>query len=133
MIVAARELVAARTRFRHQGRTMTGVDCIGTAAFAFRSIGRNIEDMPAYSREPQGKKLERGLEFNLGPPIEKCDMQVGDVVLMTFEGEPSHVGILGDYLYGGLSLIHGYLRAKRVIEHRLDQIWFDRIIKVYRP
>lgn len=130
-VAAARRLVGVR--FKHQGRSVRGVDCAGTAAVAMQAVGREIVDVAAYGREPQGGRLQRTLELNLGPPVERGSLRAGDVVLMCFDGEPSHVGLIGDYVYGGLSLIHGYATVRRVVEHRLDADWLDRITEVYRP
>lgn len=55
------------------------------------------------------------------------------MVLMKFGRTENHVGILGDYPHGGLSLIHSYAVNKKVIEHRLDDEWRGRITEVFRP
>jgi uncharacterized protein YijF (DUF1287 family) len=59
---------------------------------------------------------------------------IGDVVWMRFEKEPQHLGIVGDYVHGGLSLIHAYNGAgvNRVVEHRLDDTWRARIVAAWR-
>lgn len=123
-------------RFRHMGRSARGVDCAGTVLVALLAVGRPFNDNngEAYGREPHNQTLRKMLVENLGQPIgEVCYMRAGDVPLMAFEGEPSHVAILGDYLYGGLSVIHAYAQIKRVVEHRLDETWLARITEVWRP
>jgi hypothetical protein len=35
---------------------------------------------------------------------------------------------VGDYALGGLSLIHASAPARRVIEHRLDDVWWVRLV-----
>lgn len=54
-------------------------------------------------------------------PVRRENMEPGDVVLIQWESQPQHVGILGDYLHGGLSIIHalGPMRPAKVVEHRL--------------
>lgn len=130
-IAAARACIGVR--WRHQGRSLRGVDCGGLVVFALRAVGRSVSDSTAYGREPYRGSLEATLRANFGEPLPADQMQLGDVVLMRFAGEPSHVGILGDYLYGGLSLIHAYAKGKKVIEHRLDDEWRGYIVEVYRP
>ena len=61
------------------------------------------------------------------------DLQPGDVVLIAFDGVETHVGLIGDYpIDGELSLIHAYIGARKVVEHRLDAQWRSRIVGAYR-
>jgi cell wall-associated NlpC family hydrolase len=132
-IAEARTYLDPPVRFRHQGRSRRGVDCAGLLLVSMAAIGRPIVDLAAYGREPIGGKLRAVLADNLGDPVPKADMRPGDVVLMRFRGEPSHVGMIGDYLYGGLSLIHTFAQVKKVVEHRLDEEWAGYITEVFRP
>jgi cell wall-associated NlpC family hydrolase len=47
--------------------------------------------------------------------------------MMRFTGEPQHVGI-----YTGDTLIHAYESVGKVVEHRMDDKWLRRIVRVYR-
>ena len=132
-IAEARTYLAPPVRFRHQGRTKAGVDCAGLLLASMAALGRPITDLSAYGREPLGGGLRAMLVANLGEPVPKDEMRPGDVVLMRFRGEPSHVGLLGDYLYGGLSLIHTFAQVKKVVEHRVDEEWDGYILEVFRP
>ena len=120
-------------RFRHQGRSRRGVDCAGLLLASMAAIGRPIVDLDAYGREPLGDGLRGMLVANLGETVPKDEMRPGDVALMRFRGEPTHVGLIGDYAYGGFSLIHSYAEVKKVVEHRIDEEWNDYIIEVFRP
>lgn len=131
-IAQARKLLGVR--FRHMGRSARGVDCAGMLLVAMLAAGRPIADSAAYGREPHDQILRGMLVENLGEPIaDKRDLRVGDVPLMVFDGEPSHCALIGDYLYGGLSVIHAYATVRKVVEHRLDDTWRDRIVEVWRP
>ena len=132
-IAEARTYLDPPVRFRHQGRSHRGVDCAGLLLASMASVGRPIADLPAYGREPLGDGLRSMLIANLGEPVPKDEMRPGDVVLMRFRGEPSHVGLIGDYVYGGCSLVHAYAMARKVVEHRLDEEWAGYITEVYRP
>ena len=132
-IAEARTYVADGVRFRHQGRSRRGVDCAGLLLVSMAAIGRPIADLEAYGREPLGGGLRAMMVTNLGEPIPKDEMRPGDMVLMRFLGEPSHVGLIGDYLYGGLSLIHTFAQVRKVVEHRIDSEWNDYILEVFRP
>lgn len=132
-IAEARAYVAEGVRFRHQGRSRRGVDCAGLLLASMAAIGRPIADLPAYGREPLGDGLRAMLVANLGEPVPKAGMRPGDVVLMKFRGEPSHVGLIGDYAHGGCSLIHAYAMMKKVVEHRIDEEWSGYITEVFQP
>lgn len=131
-VAAARSYIGVR--WRHQGRSRRGVDCAGLVACALQDAGRPIEDRTTYGREPYMHSLEAVLLSHFGDPLPANQMRVGDVALMHFRnGDPSHVGILGDYLYGGLSLIHAHATTRHVVEHRLDDEWAGYIVETYRP
>lgn len=91
-----------------------------------------MRDRRDYGREPWKDGLQREMREHFGDPVS--DWQPGDVALLRFDNQPGpgHVGIIGDYLHGGLSLIHSYSLVA-VCEHQLDANWRARIIEVYRP
>lgn len=133
-IEAARFQVKRKTKFRHMGRNPeTGLDCAGLAQWAIQQIGRPVWDIAAYGTEPHKDGLRHAMWMNMGDPVPRDSIRPGDVVLMKFEGEPKHVGIIGDYPGGLLSLIHTYGTIKRVTEHRLDGMWPAAIVEVFRP
>jgi cell wall-associated NlpC family hydrolase len=117
--------------FRHRGRTSSGLDCAGLALLAYKDLGLDLPDIRIYGREPHKNGLERAVEAALGAPLARAP-RVGDVLMFRFDRDPHHVGIAGDYAHGGLSLIHAYGTAGRVVEHRLDDTWRGRIVAVYR-
>lgn len=110
-------------RWRHQGRTRYGIDCIGLVILVAHELGLSDHDCTDYSRIPDGRQLRQALECHLQPTT---DQQPGDVVLMRFAREPQHVGILTD-----IGLIHAYAATRKVIEHRIDKNWSDRIVAAY--
>ena len=122
------------TKWRHRGRNELGIDCIGLVIKAISAGGVEVKDRRDYSREPWRDGLRAALLDHLGEPVDKSDMQPGDVVLMKWANQdgPGHVGVIGNYAYGGLSLIHAYSMSA-VCEHGLDEDWRNRIVEVYRP
>lgn len=52
---------------------------------------------------------------------------------MRWDIRPQHVGLLGDYVHGGLSLIHADAMFGAVVEHSFSGDWIARTIEVYRP
>lgn len=109
------------TPWMHQGRVKGhGVDCVGLLVCIAREIGYVSQDwdITGYSRIPDGVRLMHHLSDNLRK-IDKAEMQPGDFVCVAFEKHPQHVGIIGDYVHGGLSLIHAAAQSGKVVEHRL--------------
>jgi cell wall-associated NlpC family hydrolase len=133
LIAEARTYLSPPVRFRHQGRSRRGVDCAGLLLVSMAAIGRPIADLEAYGREPLGGGLRAMMVANHGEPVPKESMQPGDMVLMRFRGEPTHVGLLGNHPHGGLSLIHTFAQIRKVVEHRLDDEWAGYITEVWRP
>lgn len=120
------------TKWRHRGRTRFGIDCIGLIVHAVAAGGIQMRDRRDYGREPWKDGLQRELFEHFGEPV--MDMQPGDVALMRWHNQdgPAHVGIIGDYCHGGLSLIHSYSLTS-VCEHVIDDEWRARIVEVFRP
>ncbi len=46
---------------------------------------------------------------------------------MRFTEYPQHVALISDQ-----GIIHAYIQARRVVEHRLDQTWQDRIETTFK-
>lgn len=125
------------TPFRHRGRTARGLDCAGLARVAYEDCGLDLPDFLRYGREPHEDGLIAHVTQAMGAPVALAPvhaalLQPGDVVVMRFSIEPHHVGIVGDYLLGGLSLIHACGHTGRVIEHRLARDQIRRITHVFR-
>lgn len=134
------------TKFHHQGRIKRtamhtgGCDCLGLLVGVARELGIQARqsrqpltnyDEQNYGHRPDSERLQRVLATLLQPIVQE-DMQAGDVVLMAFDDHPQHLGILTDYVAGGLGLIHAYAAARQVVEHRLDKEWGNRIRAAYR-
>lgn len=120
--------------FKHRGRTRLGIDCAGLVICALSDLGSDARDLRIYGRTPHKDGLRQIVQENLGKPCGEGGhgLQVGDILLMKFHREPHHIGVVGDYIHGGFSLIHSYGDAGRVVEHRLDPVWLSRIVESYR-
>lgn len=125
IIVAARS--ALGVPFRHQGRTLAGLDCAGLVAYTCDQLGIDYEDREGYARRPSNGLIEAALDAQ--PFLERVTghPQPGDVLLMRFTGEPQHLAI-----YAGPNIIHSYETVGKVCEHILDQRWARRIVRIYR-
>lgn len=125
MAVTREDIVAeARTHvgtpWVHQGRTPGhGLDCAGLVIVVARSLGLVAEDFDVngYTPAPDGSMLRWCDEH-----MQRLrDLELGAVLVLATRDQPQHLGIVGDYLHGGWSLIHACNAAKppRVIETRL--------------
>ena len=130
MLAEARS--ALNKPWRHQGRVKgQGLDCVGFLTEWGKACGIiDVQEAANYSRRPDGTTLRRKFREYL-TPIKVSELEPTDIVLLHSGETPNHVGIIGDYP-GGLSLIHAYLPARKVIEHILDASWRSRIVGAYR-
>ena len=144
MITRAEVVWEARTwmnvPFHHQGRDRSGVDCgglIGAVAVALNAVQSDWWDTkfnPAfggYSRRPSNGLLERVCRSFM-TEISPLNVMDGDIVAMRFKTEPQHLAIVVPYAHGGLAVIHALRSAQKVVEHRLDNVWRDRVVLAFR-
>lgn len=117
--------------FRHQGRSLLGLDCVGLILYVADCLGITCTDVEGYSRRPSGGLLETAFDQHVSLGIlmrvDPDAMQPGDFLMMRFEREPQHIAILT-----GENIIHSHLAVGKVCEHRLDDKWRSRIVRVYR-
>jgi cell wall-associated NlpC family hydrolase len=102
------------TTFEHQQRMKgVGVDCVGLVIGVARELGLigPSVDVHGYPRVPDGRLLKQCDEHMRR--VSREAMQPGDVIAVTFDVEPMHLGIVGDYVHGGLSMIHALAQAGR--------------------
>lgn len=132
IVEKAREYID--TPFHHQGRLKgVGIDCVGLVICVAKDLEYADKEYnyTGYSRVPDGRILSEQLGIHL-IKLEKEDMRPGDVVCVAFDIYPQHVGILGDYRHGGLSIIHAASKHKKVVETRLMFTDAMRFVAAYR-
>ena len=129
IVAEAREYIG--TKFQHQAR-LKGVacDCAGLVVGVAKALGLSDFDMVGYAHIPDGVTLRRVCKENM-TAIPFAEVQPGDVLLLAWEAEPTHLAIVGDYP-GGLSIIHAYAPARKVVESRMDSVWASRVVEAYR-
>lgn len=128
-------IAAARTytgvRWHHQGRSRAGIDCLGLLICVAHDLKLTEFDVSGYGLHPNGD-LSAGLH-------EQCIAQPpgtlpspGLVAEMRFDAEPQHVALIVPYFGGGAGLLHAMSQfPRRVVEHRLDDLWRSRIVGLY--
>ena len=139
-IERARELVAAKVPFLHQGRDFSGIDCIGALRYIFQYEG----ELPAYPADPIHGELEANLDRIVGQPVivvprlqpltTQDQLSSLDIVTMQYAGPTRHVAFVLPHINipGVLSIVHTDAMLGCVTEHILDVKWLRRIVKVYR-
>jgi NlpC/P60 family putative phage cell wall peptidase len=117
------------TRWLHQGRLKgVGVDCVGLAygvGVSLPIFGVEVESLPPYERRTTDNQM---IQLCVKYLVRVAKPRLGSVVAMRFDATTRHMGILGDYPGGGFSLIHAYAVSRKVVEHRLDELWRARIV-----
>ncbi len=119
--------------YQHQGRSKLGVDCAGILVMLGKWLGEYSESKEArrYSRDPASFSLKKELARML-ISIDKENIDCGDILLLKILREPQHVGIVTDYSEQSFGMVHCYQSIGRVVEHRLNRFWLDRIVQVYQ-
>lgn len=127
IIAAARECL--ETPFRHQARAVgVGMDCAGVICHVATRLGLPHATPHDYPRNPYQGQLERTLDAqSCLQRVSIDDAQPGDVLLMRFGREPRHLGI-----WTGETIIHAYEPSEKCCEHRMDDAWWSRVVRVYR-
>ena len=123
------------TPFQHMGRVPgVGLDCAGVLVCVARELKLVAPDFDTltYSAVPDGSSMLKWCSEYM-TPIPRANMRPGDVVLLITDESPQHLGLLGDYRYGGLSIIHAAALARppRVIETRLMFSRVQRFVSAF--
>lgn len=123
------------TPYRHQA-SMKGVgcDCLGLVRGVWRELyGAEPEEpepyAPDWAERGGRERLAEAALRHFGPPVDRTDMQPGDVLLFRFRpgAAAKHLGILADEG----RFIHAYEQAG-VVSSPLVPSWARRIVAVHR-
>jgi NlpC/P60 family putative phage cell wall peptidase len=134
MVTRAQIVECARTflgtRWQHQAR-LKGVacDCAGLVICIGEELFGIRADVPAYGHTPNHGQLERIVSQYMRKK-SFGETALGDVLLMTWDQEPHHMAIVSE-VQGEMGIIHSYAQVKKVVEHRLDTQWANRIRAVF--
>jgi cell wall-associated NlpC family hydrolase len=124
------------TPFHHAARMPgVGIDCVGLLVCVARDLLLVPQDfdVPPYQERPDGNTMVEWCDRFMGARVPKSAMQPGDAIVMVADQYPQHLGILGNHVHGGLSIIHASNTARpaRVVETRLEFSRFQRFIAAY--
>lgn len=125
IIDEAREYVG--TPYHHQGRLKKiGVDCAGIIVGINLKFGLTTHDVKGYTPTPHNNLLALALLDAGFKKKSRDNMEPGDCLLMRFDMEPQHLAI-----FTGDSIVHSYRKIKQVVEHRLNDVWKNRVVAAY--
>jgi cell wall-associated NlpC family hydrolase len=113
--------------FKHQGRDKNGLDCIGIIVTPLKNIDFVDIDNKNYKRHGLGGEIIEVLSkycYEITWP--GLDLEPGDILLIS-KDRSQHLAI-----YTGKSIIHSSNLVGKVVEHDLDEYWFNLITKVFR-
>lgn len=120
LIAQARSLIGVP--WKHQGRALCGVDCIGLIDLSFKGAGIDwakligVADRRDYGRNAQPHLLRLVSDYcePISAPVNGC------LIVMKFPQEryPRHFGI-----YANGNIIHADARAGHVTEHGYRGVW----------
>lgn len=127
------------TPYQHQQRLRgVAVDCDGLIIGTARALGIVAPefDVQGYARQPDGQTLLAYCRQFM-TEIAVSEMRPGDVAVMCHPRSngrtAGHMGIVADYLHGGMSLIHAMGNGPaKVVEHRLDATTLARVVAAFR-
>ena len=129
IVRAARSFLGCR--YRHQGRSREGVDCIGLPVCVRSELGLpSLDADPGYGRTSVAFEMLSFCKANM-VEITRAELQPGDI-LVQMDGNVRHMAIVGDYLHGGLSIIHAWLPNRRVTECRLGDEFMATVRGCFR-
>jgi cell wall-associated NlpC family hydrolase len=115
------------TPYRHGGRVRgLGCDCAGPVVGVAMELGIPVEDLAGYSPKITVEEMDRILETNF-ERIDPAEAQPGDILQMELVDGPRHLAIVTD-----AGIIHTSRGLQKVVEHRLDRFWRERIRAAWR-
>jgi NlpC/P60 family putative phage cell wall peptidase len=145
IIAEARRWIAVRTPYQHQAcKIGVGADCIGFIGGVALACGipgaaewHASPEFRNYSRDPDPRTLYRACyQFLL--PIEINAARLADIYVMMIPPMEDPRGKYPPRHFSMISqeepryIIHSYAQARKVTEHRLDDVWTKRIVAAFR-
>ena len=117
------------TPWRHTGNQKgIAVDCINFLFEVGKEYGLDCTEIPRrYTRISVYNEIEKYFNENF-QKCDKNDRQPADLLLFSFSGYRTHVGIMT----GKETFIHASLIKNKVVEHALDGQWQHKLQGVWR-
>jgi cell wall-associated NlpC family hydrolase len=124
IIATARRLLGVP--YRHLGRDMHGVDCLGVLIWTARELGIDPPEYD-YTRNPSASRMRRLLGEHMHR-IQITEAKPGDILHAAYRAMPQHLLILTT----PTRVLHADSESGRVVEHVFAGPWPGRIRGAYR-
>lgn len=118
------------TKFVHQGRSKHGVDCAGLIVLSAKELGASVDDFTAYTMQPSAAVFFEYISKH-ADRVPDHEMQLGDLLIFEFDANPQHIAILSKV--NPFYMIHAANMHRKVVEHRIDEKWMNKLRAVFRP
>lgn len=116
--------------WRHQGRSSSGIDCVGLVVCVARALDLSDYDSTGYSRRAHGQGFVEHFRGNMDG-VAIPDARSGDVLVFADQAYPCHCGFLTERL-GHPHLLHAHATRRQVIEEPYAGEWSDKIKFAFR-
>lgn len=127
IVLAARKWLGVR--WRHQGRSASGVDCAGLIALVAKELCISNFDMTNYQRRTHGQLFVNIFRDQLVLRTAN-ELFPGNVALFTDPMYPCHCAIVS-HKYGEPHIIHAHAQKRCVVEEYVTQEWHDKLTHVF--
>ncbi len=117
------------TPWRHQGRSIHGIDCVGLLYAINAALKLSYYDIKGYGRDPEYDFVSH-LIISGFTRIPLQDAVSGDMLLFRSSVRPTHVAILTDNRQGPY-LLHASAKARKVVEEPYDHEWKALVISAW--
>jgi cell wall-associated NlpC family hydrolase len=107
--------------WRHQGRSLRGLDCAGLVVLVARDLGLADYDATGYGRRAQGFGFVEHFRGNMDA-VAVPDGRPGDVLVFADQAYPCHCGFLTSR-HGVPHLLHAHATRRQVIEEPYAGEW----------
>lgn len=128
IIAAARRWCGVK--WKHQGRSRAGIDCLGLIVLVAKEMGISDTDEKTYSPRPDGKELLSRFREEMDE-ISLADIRPGDVIMFADSAYPCHVAFVSEK-HGQLYIIHAHATRRKVLEERYAYEWPSKARKAFR-
>ena len=119
-------------RFKHQGRALRGIDCVGVPIYIAKTLGIREWNSIAYPTRPNMEMFERLIRESGATKVPFKEMAHGDMLRMLSYRYPVHIGIYEVMPDGKKWVIHAYQPFKKVVRSPLNDTLLAKVHSVWR-
>jgi len=117
-------------RWFHQGRTMSGIDCVGLIVKTAGALDLFDYDTTTYNRRPRNFDFLKCFHDAGLKPKKIEDMQEGDILVFKESSYPCHTGFVSKKNQAP-HIIHAHLLRRKVIEEPFINPWVSKAVACF--